>query len=213
MEILAQQDSEMATVEGKIANDPEISGRSIRFVLEVAEIDRGSGMEAASGKAVVYAQPPPALAQSREPPYFKYGDVVSLQGRLQRPESSDSFDYAAYLANQGITAVLLATKGELLEQAGGLSLSNWRGWMFDVRRKLSEELENGIAHPQSSLAQAFLLGQRSRLPADLTEDFRNTGTSHLLIMPVLRVIDGDSIDHGRPEEGIGAVRPAPRLAR
>ena len=44
-----------------------------------------------------------------------------------------------------------------------------------------------MPEPQSSLAQALLLGQRSGLPSDLKEDFRSTGTSHLLAISGLHV--------------------------
>ena len=41
--------------------------------------------------------------------------------------------------------------------------------------------------PPASLAQALLLGERGRLPQDVTEEFRSSGTSHLLAISGLHI--------------------------
>ena len=48
-------------------------------------------------------------------------------------------------------------------------------------------LGSSLPEPQSPLAQALLLGQRGQIPSEQVEDFRSTGTSHLLAISGLHV--------------------------
>ena len=73
---------------------------------------------------------------------------------------------------------------ELVSRGGG---SRWRGWIFDLRGKLADSIEDALPPSQSSLAQALLLGLRGRLPPEVVEAFRSTGTSHLLAISGLHV--------------------------
>ena len=59
--------------------------------------------------------------------------------------------------------------------------------MFGLRRNLAEELQEALPEPHSALAQALLLGLRGQLPADVKEDFRQTGAAHLLAISGLHV--------------------------
>ena len=109
-----------------------------------------------------------------------------IEGQLRQPEQLADFDYPSYLANQGISGIVFAREttplGPEAEPKGG-----WRGWIFELRRDLSENIEDALAVPQSAIAQALLLGQRGQLPDDAVEDFRSTGTSHLLAISGLHV--------------------------
>jgi len=69
---------------------------------------------------------------------------------------------------------------------GGLSESARKG-IFSVRRVLARSLERNLPVPQSALAQALLLGLRGQLPPQVVDDFRATGTSHLLAISGLHV--------------------------
>ena len=171
-------------IQGQVVSDPEATAQRIKFVLEAESMDRGGEWEQASGRVLVYAEPPPSLVSAREPPYFKNGDILRLQGNWQRPEPTADFDYPSYLASQGIESILWSREVEWLR---GPSAGNWRSWIFDLRRELSQSIESASPTPQSALAQALLLGLRGQLPDDVVEDFRSTGTSHLLAISGLHV--------------------------
>ena len=51
-----------------------------------------------------------------------------------------------------------------------------------IRRRLSHALALALPEPQASLAQGVLLGQRSALPADVSNDLNDTNTSHLVVV-------------------------------
>ena len=52
---------------------------------------------------------------------------------------------------------------------------------------MSGAIEDALPEPQSALARALLLGIRGDLPRDVTDEFRSTGTSHLLAISGLHV--------------------------
>ena len=180
---LATQAEQQVVVEGRIADDPEATGRRTRFELSVTGIDRGGGMEPAKGRLLAYAEPSADLAYERGPPFFKHGDRLMVAGVLREPEPFDGFDYTGYLASQGISGVLWGREVELLAQDGG----GWRSVIYSLRRGLSEGIEKAFPYPESALGQALLLGQRGSLPAELTDKFRGTGAAHLLAISGLHV--------------------------
>ena len=52
----------------------------------VETADLGAGPQEASFRVLVYAEPPPPLVLSRQPPFFQYGDRITAEGLLQRPK-------------------------------------------------------------------------------------------------------------------------------
>jgi len=129
-----------------------------------------------------YARPSDDLVARRSPPYFDYGDLVTVSGTLRRPEPFGGFDYPAYLAAQGIAGIMSADSAEVAGESAG-----WRKWPYSLRGRLSESIEDTIPYPQSALGQALLLGLRGDLPPEMVQDFRGTGTPHLLAISGLHV--------------------------
>ncbi len=171
-------------VYGLVVSDPEVSGTGVEFTISVEAVDMGNGLEEGRGRVKVFARPPGELVQSREEPYFRYGDRLELTGMLEEPPVLGDFDYRAYLANQGIHSTISFPQVRLLEDGGG---NPAQGFIYGLRRKVSNGIDQALPEPQASLAQALLLGLRGRLPQDVTEDFRATGTSHLLAISGLHV--------------------------
>ena len=183
---LTSEDEQPVTLRGRISDDPEATSQRIKFTLAVEAIDRGNGLEPIEATVLAYAEPPDFLVSLREAPFFRYNDMLLIEGRLQRPKQLADFDYPSYLANQGISGVVFARKTPVLDPAGGTK-GGWRGRIFDLRGKLSESIVDALSVPQSAVAKALLLGQRGQLPDHLVQDFRDTGTSHLLAISGLHV--------------------------
>ena len=186
------KDTREIVLQGRITGDPEATDRRIKFVLEVTGIDLGNTRQPvpvspgrAPGKVLVYAEPPPSLVESgRAFPFFRHGDTLTLRGDWQRPRPLEDFDYPAYLASQGISGTVWSREVEWLSEEGGL---RWRGRIYDLRRRLATALGQSLPPPHSSLAQALLLGLREQLPDQVVQDFRSTGTSHLLAISGMHV--------------------------
>lgn len=172
-------------IRGQVISDPQLSGQGVEFTISVDSVDWGEGWEEARDRILVMTRPPRELLQTREEPYFRHGDQLELSGRLGVPPVLGNFDYGSYLANQGIHSIMTFPQEVLFidEGRGNPAL----GRIYDLRRRLAKGIDRALPEPQASLAQALLLGIRGRLPADVTEDFRSTGTSHLLAISGLHV--------------------------
>ena len=172
-------------VRGLITSDPEVSGPGVEFVLSVDAVDVGEGWLSDKGRVLVFARPTWEMVQARGEPYFRYGDTLELTGRLEEPPLLGDFDYPAYLAAQGIHHTMpFPAEVYLVDEDGG---SPARSLLYGLRHRVSESIDSALPEPQASLAQALLLGLRGRMPQEITEDFRSTGTSHLLAISGLHV--------------------------
>lgn len=183
---IAGSDGQSVRFVGRVIEDPEASRMRVKLVTSVQALDRGDGLEPFQARVLVYAEPPPELVRRRDPPYFEYGDTLLIEGQARSPRDFADFDYASYLAHKGIAQVVTARQVSLAPSApetGG----GWRGRIFDLRRELSSSLARALPAPQAEMGQALLLGRRGGLPDSLVDDFRRTGTAHLLAISGLHV--------------------------
>ena len=183
---LSRDDGPVALV-GRISDAPEPTARRTRFAFDVTGVDEAGVVKPVNAKILVYATPAESLLAKRDGAYFRYGDVLRLEGELRRPQPFGGFDYPSYLANQGISGVLYTRSVHMLPPESGPLHSVLLGKVFDLRRTLSDRLEKAMTSPHVSLAKALLLGLRGALPEDVEESFRRTGTSHLLAISGLHV--------------------------
>ena len=168
---------------GQIVDDPEKAGTRIRFELLVSDVGIDGDRIEIRERWLVYAQPTFELIRSRDDPYFRYGEKVVVSGTLQEPKPIDEFDYPAYLAAQGIVGTIFAREVDAIGEGG----SRWRAAIYSARGRLSDSIEQVMPYPESALGQALLLGKRESLPTELVEQFRGTGTAHLLAISGLHV--------------------------
>ena len=179
---------------GRIVSDPEATATRVKFTLELTDIAR-SGVGATpdwqphDSRLLVYAHPPAALVEERELPYFRYGDAVEMSGALQRPEPIEKFDYPAYLESRGIYGIYWAQNSTVTtyDDSGSGAVTGFREAVFDLRRALGRGLDNSLPPTEGVLAQALLLGLRGQLPDHVAENFRQSGTSHLLAISGLHL--------------------------
>lgn len=188
---LAAGDAQQVALTGWVRDHPESAGGMFRLTVETETVDLGEGSQHLTSRVLVYATPPVSLVETRRPPYFAYGDRLEIRGVLERPRPVQGFDYPAYLASKGISGVLwsrdvvVASPVEPQISRGGPV--PWRGWVFGVRQRLAENLEQSLPPPHSGLAKALVLGFRGGIPEGVVDDFRQTGTSHLLAISGLHV--------------------------
>ncbi len=163
---------EQATVHlrGVIADDPEVRDVTARWTLEVDAIALGDDgeWEEQGGKVLVSTRWLPALS---------YGDQVTLTGKLERAPRFENFDYREYLRYQGVHRLMRYPKVEAQEGNRG---SPFFTLIYATRHGLTRGIEQALPEPQSALTQGIVLGVRSAIPAAIEEDFRKTGTTHIL---------------------------------
>lgn len=115
------------------------------------------------------------------------GDRVEITGALKlprRPRNPGEFDYARYLADQGIFYTLSVYKAEAVRvvepaKESGFSLSRWR-------EKRMETVKN-LLPQEAPLLLGMILGWKENIPDEEYAAFQKTGTVHLLAVSGLHV--------------------------
>ncbi|TAK57244.1 MAG: ComEC family competence protein, partial [Dehalococcoidia bacterium] len=159
-----------------LRDDPDAGDTSQRYAATVREVQVDGVWREASGGVLV---------RDELYPRHRSGDVLELEGKLETPPHVDGFDYADYLARRGIQSTMAYPHAELI---GHEDDSLVDVTVLHVRRTLSRSLARTLPEPQASLAQGVLLGQRSALPPDLSDDLNTTNTSHLVVVSGSNVV-------------------------
>jgi len=157
-------------IKGVVARDPEFEGTTSRLSLSAQEIKIDSRWKKVSGKVLIYTRVFPSYGQ---------GDSLQVTGELHSlSQSIKNPDYRAYLTQQGFSSTMSYPQIDFIQT----------GWLFSLRNRLADSLDSALHEPQGSLAQAFLLGIRSHIPDSLRDDFRSSGTAHLIAISGLHMV-------------------------
>lgn len=121
-------------------------------------------------------------------PKLGVGDRWQLQVRLKRPHgfaNPESFDYEAWVLQQGIRASGYVRKSDLNQ----LLKSDFLSYPIDrVRQKIVERLTEVSSNEKNlAITLALTLGLRSQLTAEQWRVFQKTGTSHLIAISGLHI--------------------------
>ncbi|MEQ1849314.1 MAG: ComEC/Rec2 family competence protein [Candidatus Peribacteraceae bacterium] len=160
--------NEKRTLIGTVDTIPDIRPTNNRYVLQVETID-GSPVR---GRV--------QITDGAGAPIYEYGDRVRVEGKLRSPEAADTFDYPAYLKTQHIDA-LMSYASVSAEAARPLSwTSQCFRFLFRFRVALETQIQVLLPEPHASLLIGFITGSRSGLPENVNQEFRVTGTSHIV---------------------------------
>jgi len=155
-------------IKGVVSADPEVRDKVTHIRLSASEIKRIEDWQEVSGDALLFVPRYPA---------YQYGDVLQVRGELETPPELDEFDYKDYLAHQGIHSTMTYPDIEVLDSGKGFKPLEWVYWL---RNRLSQTLAEVLPEPQASLAQGIVLGIRYNIPAEIKDNFVQTGTAHIL---------------------------------
>jgi competence protein ComEC len=157
---------------GCVVEPPAISGERERFILEVDSHARA--------QVTLYTKGDEPL------PRLSYGQNIELDARVRKPRNfgnPGAFDYAHYLSRQEIywTASGAANTVHVLPGRCGSRLQKA---VMDLRQTALDRIDR--LYPgdpyQSGMMQAILIGQSFQLQKVWTEQYRNTGTFHALVI-------------------------------
>jgi competence protein ComEC len=168
-------DTGTVTVRGTVSQDPDVRDKTTHLRLSGLEVELDEGWHEVQGDILLYVP---------RYPEYSYGDVLLITGEPETPPTFESFDYADYLAREGIYSTMLYPEIKVLATGQGSSLLEW---LYSLRNDMSQTLAEVLPEPQASLAQGIVLGIRGNIPAELREDFSQTGTAHLLAISGLHL--------------------------
>jgi competence protein ComEC len=117
------------------------------------------------------------LVRPSRPAEFHYGERLRVTGQLTAPPEFATFNYADFPARQGVYSMIDRPQVKLLaHDQGSLILSA----IYAFRNRAYVVIQQILPEPQASLLSGILLGIDAGLPANVQEDFRVTGTSHII---------------------------------
>jgi competence protein ComEC len=124
------------------------------------------------------------VSTSRYPEY-SYGDELLVSGKIEFPENFTSydggpeFDYIAYLNKDGIRYLLNRPK----VKSTGINKGNQiKITLFKLKSVFIKTMLDLFPEPESSLLAGVLIGEKSGLSKELTDQFRNAGLVHILVL-------------------------------
>ena len=110
-------------------------------------------------------------------PEFEYGDVIVIEGTLEKPKTSETFAYDRYLAVSGVHSILRANHIKRMSAGKGNPV---RAFLYRLRSATEAQINRLYPEPHAALLAGLLLGARRSLPAHLTDAFNTTGLSHIV---------------------------------
>ncbi len=180
------------TLVGTVVRQPDVGEGRASYILAVRSIDG----RPARGKAqlVRYRRPGHLdLGGSKSGESgFDLGDVLRVRGRLERPRTAGNpgeFDYAAYLARQGVYARMAvweregapeAASGATPEVIGHAWTNPLQRAALRTRRAFEGVLRRTLPPAKAALLSGLLFGTRGDLPPEIAKDFRDAGVYHIL---------------------------------
>lgn len=173
---------------GEIVSDPTENkkGKKNSFKLECMYIKLQDSWAKTSGLALVNIY-------KKKSPVFRYGDIVLLEGSLQKPSAYKglaNFDYSEFLANKRIYSILSVKKDcQPIKKIGEDKKAAVRvvRAIYSVRTRLKRHIEKFLKVPYDSILAAVLVGRREGIPPGLRDLFAKTGTIHILAISGLHV--------------------------
>jgi len=156
-------------VTGVIVEPPDVRDTYINLRLEVEAIDLGEGDVPASGLLFVRLNNEYDLS---------YGDHVRVRGLLETPPEDEEFSYRDYLALQGVRSILRTNAITVIPFGGRTDLIP--AFIYRIKASLMQRIYVLFPEPEASLMAGVLLGDDNRIPAEIQQAFKNTGTSHIV---------------------------------
>jgi competence protein ComEC len=163
---------EIVILGGCVVEPPAISGERERFLLELAPQARA--------QITLYTK------EGEKLPPLRYGQNIEVDARVRKPRNYGNpgdFDFEHFLARQHIywTASGDASTVHILAGHCGSPIVKTAMDLRAAVIRRTEELYRGDDY-LSGMMQAMLMGQNFQLQRIWTEEYRNTGTFHVIVI-------------------------------
>jgi competence protein ComEC len=166
---IVPDDKAIHEMTGTIASPLDRDFDRTAFVMDLSDID-GTPV---TGKIRVSARE--ALTS------IGYGDVIRVSGRIFEPRgfhNPRSFDYAAYLAQNGIYRAASVKSGDqvLILRSGKGIFRTIQDWRERIRQAFLASTHG----PGSAIIQAMVLGEEGGLTDEIRDQFMAAGVTHII---------------------------------
>ena len=166
---------EKVVLKGIVTDEPSVKDQSVQLTVSADFIATSSQGVKTSGKVLVTVGLFPA---------FKYGDLIQVEGKLERPTNfstatSSDFDYVSFLAKDDIFYQISFAQAKIISSGHG---SVFKNKLFAFKNYFISKINLLIKEPESALLNGLILGAKNSLGKDLQNDFRLAGVSHIVAL-------------------------------
>ncbi len=172
---LVEFSNQKISATGIVVAEPDIREKNMKLTVRLSTILVGTTTVSVREKILVTT---PLY------PEFSYGDKVELSVVIQEPKNIENddgrvFDYQGYLRVRGIWYTGSFAQVKLITSGHGSIVKNL---LFKTKHAFTDSIDSVLPQPQSSLLAGLLLGTKQSLGEKLLEEFRRTGTSHIVVL-------------------------------
>ncbi len=168
--------TEDIVIKGKIKRETKTKEYGKIYKVQIEEITQ-NGKEIKAQKKNIYIQ------ENKTKIKLQYGDIIEVKGKYEEPESRRNykgFDYKLYLKTKNILGTLKSTNIKKVSH----KIENPIEYIESKSIKLSENLKqksnNILPQEIASIFIGIILGDRTEIPEEAIENFRNANMSHIL---------------------------------
>lgn len=166
-------------VAGLVADIPKVKKKEIHLTIKVSSI-KVDGQEISPIFGLLRIEASRYPSPSTISP-FQYGEQIRVRGSLESPPRFNQ----SFLASKDIYAVMKTEERRIVIEEGGKNLLLRAAGK--VREKMIKSIEQTLEPPSSNLLMALLLGAREVIWPEVLEDFKKSGTLHVLAISGLHL--------------------------
>ncbi len=168
---------------GVVLDEPKVTQKQAVLTVDFKNIFYSSSSIAVDGRGLVSTDLYPEV---------KYGDLIKIYGKLEKPENftdtpsqiksqSDGarFDYISYLGKDNIFYKIDFVKTETISSGHGNII---KSFLFKLKNSFVKNIDQTINAPESSLMSGILLGAKNSIDQKIQDDFRKAGLSHVVAL-------------------------------
>lgn len=164
------------TTRGFVDEEMSVKGDKAQLVFHVTELEVPGRVIPANERTLIFLNAYPT---------YKIGDTLSVIGALQLPDNfSPDFDYVQYLKNKSIRTTISYPDISIEPSVKLSGLQKFKiafyKKIFVIKDSFQSSVTRSLPAPYSAYINGILLGTRQDIPANLTEAFNRTSTTHIL---------------------------------
>ena len=129
------------------------------------------------------------LNVKKEKENLSYGDKIIVKGNFEEASTARNeggFNYKQYLKTKKIYGIVTVDKKDV--KVVNKNNTNIIELLANkVRNSMKEKIEQNLTDATSGLLSGMLIGDKSNLPKEIQEDFRNSSLSHILAISGMHV--------------------------
>lgn len=162
------------TVIGMVDEPAKYSSSKVTAIVSALKIRRGEEEFNVSGRTKVSIYDPQAV--------LNYGDIIMVTGNLKLIRGFNNpglFNYAKYIARQGIRTSLSVSRMESISKTGTGGNPLLRR-IYKWRDKIRVCIAAGLPEPSAGILKAMIIGDTGTLTNEVRDKFNAAGVTHIL---------------------------------